>query len=483
MKQLATFLLALVLLPAVSGAQTHDRPNASVYIFMDTTYGAMVSRYRLQFQGIEMPLMYGYRHLELNVPAGQYLIESHRDGVGGTSLNLKAVAGQKHYIFINPIGFPRPTPVLTLVDQQRGLSGLRLSEVVTVSEDSLRTLAEIGVRVPGQPITSHEQTALSGTTQGRQDTQPDVADNRTQVTTTERPGRDADSAQQTQAELDRLRTEVEELRRRQAGQAPSLGSVAQPQLSTAASTGAPPAAPVVTAMPPGNRRALIIGNNQYENVPRLSNAGEDARTIAGSLLTLGYQVTLRTDLNERQMKSTIRTFAGQIEGGDEVVFFFAGHGVQLGSANYLLPTDVGGDSEAQVRDEAIPLQRVLDDLSDRKAKLTLAIVDACRDNPFKSLGRSIGGRGLAPTTAATGQMVIFSAGAGQQALDRLGQSDEHKNSVFTRVFVTEMQRPGVSIDRIIKNVRARVAELAKSVGHEQVPAIYDQVLGDYYFRK
>jgi hypothetical protein len=111
------------------------------------------------------------------------------------------------------------------------------------------------------------------------------------------------------------------------------------------------------------------------------------------------------------------------------------------------------------------------------------MIDACRDNPFKTTGRAIGGRGLAPTTAATGQMVIFSAGTGQQALDRLGNSDRNKNGLFTRVFVQEMQKPNVSIDRVVKNVRNQVAELAKSVGHEQVPAIYDQVLGDFYFKK
>ena len=70
-----------------------------------------------------------------------------------------------------------------------------------------------------------------------------------------------------------------------------------------------------------------------------------------------------------------------------------------------------------------------------------------------------------------------------QALDRIGNSDRNKNGLFTRVFVQEMQKPNVSIDRVVKNVRNQVAELAKSVGHEQVPAIYDQVLGDFYFKK
>lgn len=232
-----------------------------------------------------------------------------------------------------------------------------------------------------------------------------------------------------------------------------------------------------------NRRALVIGNDAYKSIPKLLAAREDARTVASNLSAMGYQVTLKLDLNEKDMKSALRTFASQVQGGDEVMFFFAGHGVQLGSANYLLPTDIVGDSEAQVRDEAIQLQRVLDDMSEKKAKFTLAMIDACRDNPFKTTGRAIGGRGLAPTTAATGQMVIFSAGTGQQALDRLGNSDKNKNGLFTRVFVQEMQKPNLSIDRVVKNVRNQVAELAKSVGHEQVPAIYDQVLGDFYFKK
>lgn len=257
----------------------------------------------------------------------------------------------------------------------------------------------------------------------------------------------------------------------------------------------PPPAPVrPTALPErekpvpqpvvhAQRRALVIGNDSYKQVAKLVNAREDARAIAESLQQVGYQVTLRLDLNEKDMKTALRTFKGQVEGGDEVLVYFAGHGVQLGAANYLLPTDIAGENEEQVKDEAIQLQRVLDDMSERKAKFTLAMIDACRDNPFKTAGRAIGGRGLAPTTAATGQMVIFSAGAGQQAMDKLGPTDTNKNGLFTRVFLKEMQKPGVSIDRVVRNVRNEVVGLAKSVGHEQVPAIYDQVVGEFYFRR
>ncbi len=229
------------------------------------------------------------------------------------------------------------------------------------------------------------------------------------------------------------------------------------------------------------RRALVIGNDNYQSVTKLQNAREDARSIAQSLESVGYQVSLELDSTEKGMKQAIRKFKSQVQGGDEVVIFYAGHGVQLGGSNYLIPVDVRGDSEDQIRDEAIQLQRLLDDMNERKARLTLAIVDACRDNPFASNGRVIGGRGLATTAAATGQMVIFSAGTGQQALDKLGPNDKDRNGLFTRIFIREMQRPGITVDSVLRSVRTKVVGLAQSVGHDQVPAIYDQVVGEFFF--
>jgi hypothetical protein len=113
------------------------------------------------------------------------------------------------------------------------------------------------------------------------------------------------------------------------------------------------------------------------------------------------------------------------------------------------------------------------------------MIDVCRDNPFKGSGRSTGDEaiGLAPTTAATGQMVVFSAGTGQQALDKLGPNDKDKNGLFTRVFIKQMQKPGITIDQLIRDVRTEVVNKAKAIGHDQVPAIYDQVVGNFYFRQ
>lgn len=233
------------------------------------------------------------------------------------------------------------------------------------------------------------------------------------------------------------------------------------------------------------RKALVIGIDGYKHIPRLATARQDAQAMTSSLSAAGFTVSQYLDIGEKDMRAALRKFAAEVEGGDEVAIFFAGHGVQLGGLNYLIPMDVSGESEGQLREDAIPLQRILDDMNDRKAKLTLAVIDACRDNPFRTAGRSIGNasRGLSPTTPATGQIVIFSAGNGQRALDSLGPQDRDRNGVFTRVFAQEMRKRGVPIDQVVRSARTEVVRLARSIGHEQVPAIYDQLVGEFILMK
>ena len=230
------------------------------------------------------------------------------------------------------------------------------------------------------------------------------------------------------------------------------------------------------------RLALVIGNDTYKSVEPLRNARQDAKAVSEVLKGVGFDVTLKQDLTLTAMKAALREFKSRVSGGDEVVFYFSGHGVQFDGTNYLVPIDIVPENEQQVADDAVPLQRVLDDLRDQKARFSLAIVDACRDNPFKGAGRAIGGRGLAPVTAANGQMVLYSAGAGQSALDRLGPADKDPNGVFTRVLIKEMRRPGLPVDRMLKTVRDQVVQLARGASHEQVPALYDQSIGEFYFQ-
>ncbi len=343
---------------------------------------------------------------------------------------------------------------------------LALGSTSLASPDSATVSEKPNSKVQGSHNDTNKniQSLVSPVSQQISPLQPPV-----QVTVAPNRQQEADLLAQISAELARLRAENETVKEERKALTQTLANVnIQKQVAVMA-----------------NRRALVIGNDSYKFVAPLLNAREDAKTMAAELSSVGYNVTLKLDLTEKELKSTLRIFRNQIEAGDEVAFFYAGHGVQLDNSNFLLPVDVAGEAEDQIRDEAIALQRILDDVASKKAKFTLAMIDACRDNPFKVSGRTIGGgsRGLAPTTAATGQMVIFSAGSGQQALDKLGPSDKSKNGLFTRVFAKEIKTPGVTIDRLVKNVRNQVAELAKSVGHEQVPAIYDQVLGDFYFKK
>ena len=230
------------------------------------------------------------------------------------------------------------------------------------------------------------------------------------------------------------------------------------------------------------RLALVVGNDNYQTIGKLQNARADADTMADAFKQAGYAVTLRKDRNLRDFKDDVREFRSKIRGGDEVVLFYSGHGVALGAANYLLPVDVRDQSEAQIVDDALALNDVLAQLGEANPALTLAIIDACRDNPFPPRGgKSIATRGLATAAPATGQMVIYAAGNGQKALDRLSTNDPVKNGVFTRAFVAEMKTPNLPIDRVLKAVRTRVSAAARSIGHTQVPAIYDQVEGDFYF--
>ena len=229
------------------------------------------------------------------------------------------------------------------------------------------------------------------------------------------------------------------------------------------------------------RLALVIGNDSYQHADPLTNARADARAVADALRATDFKVTLKQDLTQQAMKAAIRAFKNDVAGGDEVIFFYAGHGVQLEGNNYMIPVDTAGENPDQLKDDSISLQRVLDDMQDQKARFTLAIIDACRDNPFKSNGRALRTRGLAPVMAADGQAVLYSAGAGQEALDNLGPNDKDPNGVFTRVLIKEMKTPGLSFDQVIHDVRNQVVQLARSVDHFQTPGYYSQFTGDFYF--
>jgi hypothetical protein len=230
------------------------------------------------------------------------------------------------------------------------------------------------------------------------------------------------------------------------------------------------------------RLALIIGNDNYQNVTKLQKAGNDAVAMATELRAAGFDVSLYRDLDYRNMVRATEAMYNKIEGGDEVMVFFAGHGVQIKSGNYLLPTDIEATSESAVEKTSYSLHDLTERLETARAAFSLIMVDACRDNPLKAKGRAVGGdRGLNPPDPPIGQMVVYSASRGEQALDRLDDSDTHPNSVFTREFIARMRKPGVKVEDLVREIQIAVEKLAATVGHKQRPALYNEVRGNFYF--
>jgi len=238
-----------------------------------------------------------------------------------------------------------------------------------------------------------------------------------------------------------------------------------------------------TAAHAGKRVALLIGNNAYQNVGRLQTAINDARGVGATLRGLGFSVIIAENQSRRAMSEALLAFDKAVEPGDIALFFFAGHGFEIRGQNYLLPTDIPEVREGQeelIRDAAFPASRIIDRLQERGARTAVLVLDACRNNPFdRAGGRGLrGSGGLAAMTPAEGVFIMFSAGSKQIAMDRLSNTDRATNSVFTRNLIRQLAEPDLTLVQIAKRLQIDVRQLAASVGGEQTPAYYDQVVGE-----
>jgi uncharacterized caspase-like protein len=230
--------------------------------------------------------------------------------------------------------------------------------------------------------------------------------------------------------------------------------------------------------------ALVIGINNYREVPKLEKAVGDAQAMGEALSRIGFQVTTALDMDRRGLNLALSKLYASIEPGDTVLVHYSGHGIQLGGENFLLPADVPApdDGNAELlKSESLSLLTLIDTISGKGAGATILIVDACRDNPFAKTGqRSIGAtRGLANVSTAKGTFVMYSAGVGQTALDRLGDSDTEPTSVYTRVLASRLAQPGIKLRDLAASVRDDVAQMGMTVGHEQRPAYYDDLAEDF----
>src|ERR1700761_6261805 len=234
------------------------------------------------------------------------------------------------------------------------------------------------------------------------------------------------------------------------------------------------------------RVALVIGNNDYRNVPKLQKAVNDARTMGDTLKQLGFNVMVAENLNRQQFSQTLLAFDNSVGPGDTAFFFFAGHGFEIAGQNYLLPTDVPGATEGQeelVRDASVLADRIVERLQNKKVRTSILVFDACRNNPFERSGtRAVaGGGGLAPMTQLPeGVFSIFSAGYKQTALDRLSNEDGSPNSVFTRTFAKELLQPGEDLVEVAQHTRKQVSAMAETIGHRQIPAYTDQMVDNVF---
>src|SRR5438105_852413 len=234
------------------------------------------------------------------------------------------------------------------------------------------------------------------------------------------------------------------------------------------------------------RVALVIGNNDYKNVPKLQKAVNDARTMGDTLKQLGFTVMVAENQTRQAFSQSLLAFDKAVEKGDTAFFFYAGHGFEIAGQNFLLPTDVPAATEGQeelVRDASILADRVIERLQNKGARTAILVFDACRNNPFERSGtRAVaGGGGLAPMTQLPeGVFSVFSAGPRQTALDHLSTNDDDPNSVFTRTFAKQLTQSGGNVSPVAQRTRRLVAEMAETVKHKQIPVYFDQMVEDVF---
>jgi uncharacterized caspase-like protein len=229
------------------------------------------------------------------------------------------------------------------------------------------------------------------------------------------------------------------------------------------------------------RVALVIGNGAYMAATPLANPVNDAGDMAKSLTQLGFKVILGLDLDKPKFDATLREFARELEDAGTGLLFYAGHGLQVGGQNYLIPVDAKLNRERDLAFEAIPLDLVMRQMElERETKTNIVFLDACRDNPLaRNLARSMGTRssavasGLAQVQTGVGTFISYSTQPGNVALDGTG-----RNSPFTTALARHVSTPGASLNSIMINVRK---DVLSATGGKQVPWDHSALTGDFYF--
>lgn len=228
------------------------------------------------------------------------------------------------------------------------------------------------------------------------------------------------------------------------------------------------------------RVALVIANSDYEHTGRLENPKNDATALAEAFKRLHFdKVTLKENLDYRNLRLALKDFATESAGAELAVVYFAGHGIEVSGQNYLIPVDARLDSATDIDFEGIPLPSVLSSVEGAE-KLKLVILDACRNNPFRTrMARRSGtrsiGRGLAKVEPEGHTLVAYSAKEGTVALDGDGTHSPYANALLQVV-----EKPGVEIGFLFRRVRDMVLQ---ATGQRQEPFTYGSLGGTPIYLK
>jgi DNA segregation ATPase FtsK/SpoIIIE-like protein len=225
------------------------------------------------------------------------------------------------------------------------------------------------------------------------------------------------------------------------------------------------------------RVALVVGNASYQSVPKLPNPARDASSIAKMFQDAGFEtVDVQINLGNLDFKRAIRKFETIADQSDIAIVYYAGHGLEIGGINYLIPVDARLASDRDAEDEAIPLERLVSS-ADGARRLRLIILDACRDNPFVTMmrrerkaptrGVSAGLGRVEPTSTDT--LIAYAAKAGSTADDGDGE-----HSPFTTAVLKNLTIPGLDVRLAFGRVRD---DVLKITGHRQEPFVYGALGG------
>lgn len=233
------------------------------------------------------------------------------------------------------------------------------------------------------------------------------------------------------------------------------------------------------------RVALVIGNDRYANLPdhqQLRKAANDARAVGKALRQIGFEVIAGENAGRGALVDKLDEMTRRLSPGDTAFFFFSGHGVALDGVNYILPADVpdiAAGQETRLKGASLSEPYIISELAGRSVSVAVVVLDACRTNPFAQSGaKGVGGeKGLAPPPQVRGVFSLYAASGGQAARDRLYDGDTDPNSVFSRVLVPALTRPGLDLTALAFEVREQVSQIARNAGYDQRPAYYDETIG------